>query len=159
VTDPVPQGDATAEIRLDPHGAAGRDGASAPAGRPVRAYPFHQPANWWLRRRGYVLYMVREVTVVPVAVWMVLLLVEIARLRQGAGGYQPLGGPVFVAFSVLCLAAVLWHAYTFLSLAGMIMRIPRGDGDVPPRVVSRALFGLLVVVTAVIAALLVWGGA
>jgi len=156
VTDPARPGD-VADVRL-----ASRDGAALPsaqAARSGRALPYRQPAGWWLRRRGYVMYIVREATVLPIALWMVLFLVEIARLRQGQGGYQPLGGPLFVAFSVLCLAAVAWHAYTFLSLAGMIMRIPRGDREVPPRLIVGALFGALLVFTLIVGGLLIWGGA
>jgi fumarate reductase subunit C len=63
-----------------------------------------------------------------------------------------------VAVSVVCLAAALWHSYTFLSLAGLIMRIPLGDGNVAPRTIVRAAFSGFVVVSAVVAALVIWGG-
>ena len=135
--------------------------AAAPAGvRPTsRAHPYRQPFTWWLRRRGYVLYMIREMSALPIAVWWVLFLVEVYRLRDGAAGYRPLEGPVWVVVSVLCLLAALWHSYTFLNLAGQIMRIPLGDRNVSPRAIVGAAFSGFVVVTAVIAGLLVWGGA
>jgi fumarate reductase subunit C len=148
VTSPLRSGDA----------AAGLDGAAA-APAQVRTYPFRQPFDWWLRRRGYVLYMVRELTAVPIAAWWVLFLVELARMRQGAAGYQPFEGPVFAVVSLLCLAAALWHSYTFLSFAGIIMRIPLGDRFVAPRTIAGAAFGGFAVLTAVVAALLIWGGA
>ena len=139
------------------------DGVSArmPArgAQPAIAYPVKQPFTWWLRRRGYLLYMLREFTPVGIAAWMILFMVEIARMRQGAAGYQPLGGPLFVVISIVCLALALWHSYTFLSLAGLIMRIPVGDRTVSPRLIVRGMFGLLAVVTALIAGLLIWGGA
>ena len=135
-----------------------RDGvASAPA-RPIRPLPYRQPFTWWLRSRGYVLYIVRELTALPIAIWWLLFLVEVARLRDGSGGYRPLEG-WFVAVSVVCLAAALWHSYTFLNLAGLIMRIPLGERTVPPATIVGAAFSGLVVVTAVVAALLIWGGA
>ncbi|HEY4028598.1 MAG TPA: hypothetical protein VGO86_19380 [Candidatus Dormibacteraeota bacterium] len=133
------------------------DGAPGPAARP-RTHPYRQPFTWWLRRRGYVLYMIRELSALPIAVWWVLFLVEVARLRSGPSGYQPLEG-WFVAVSVVCLAAALWHTYTFLSLAGLIMRIPLGEGNVPAKTIVRAAFGGFVVLTAVIAGLMIWGGA
>jgi len=143
--------------------ATGADGVSARmpahAAQPPIAYPFKQPFTWWTRRRGYLLYMLREFTAVGIAAWMILFLVEIARAREGGAGYQPLGGPLFVVVSVVCLALALWHSYTFLSLAGMIMRIPLGDRTVSPSVIARAMFALLAVVTALIAGLLIWGGA
>jgi fumarate reductase subunit C len=156
VTNPIRSGDVT-EVRLDAP-FAGPDGAATPA-RPLRAHPYRQPFTWWLRRRGYVLYMIRELSSVPIAVWWVLFLVELARMHQGSGGYQPLGGPLFVAVSVLCLAAALWHSYTMLSLAGLILRIPLGDRSVPARAIVGAAFSGFVVLTAVVAGLLIWGGA
>jgi fumarate reductase subunit C len=159
VSDPIPPGEVAADVRVGPNGAVGPDVASAPPGRPVRAHPYRQPATWWLRRRGYVLYMVRELTAVPIAIWMVLFLVEVSRLRQGAGGYTPLGGPLFVAAGVVCLAAALWHSFTFLNLAGLIMRIPAGDRNVPPRVIVGAAFTGFALLTALVAGLLIWGGA
>lgn len=151
---------ATDVVGMTPDGTgAGPDGAApTPSGRPRRTYPFRQPFGWWLRRRGYVLYMVRELTVIPMVIWMVLFLVEITRLRQGGAGYRPLGGPVFVGISVLCLAAALWHAYTFLSLAGLIVRIPYGDRVVPPRVIVGAMFSGLVLLSVLVGGLLIWGG-
>jgi fumarate reductase subunit C len=147
----------TERVQVDgPAGA--RDGVAAAPGRPVRALPYRQPFTWWLRRRGYVLYMIRELTGLPVAIWWLLFLVEVARLRQGPAGYHPLEG-WFVAVSVICLAAAVWHSYTFLNLAGLIMRIPLGDRTVPARTIVGAAFSGFVVVTALVAGLLIWGGA
>lgn len=148
------------EVRLDSERPpASPDGAVATRPRPPRTYPYRQPFTWWLRRRGYLLYMIRELTAVPIAVWMVLFLVEIARLRQGAAGYQPLASPAFVVVSLVCLAFALWHTFTFLNLAGLIMRIPLGDRNLPARTIVTGAFGAFVVVTAVVAGLIIWGGA
>jgi fumarate reductase subunit C len=159
VTDSTPPGEIVTGVRVEPNGAGGRPAATTPVDRPVRTHPYRQPATWWLRRRGYLLYMVRELTAVPIAIWMVLFLVEVSRLRQGSGGYAPLGGPLFVAAGVVCLAAALWHSFTFLNLAGLIMRIPVGDRSLPARVIVAAAFAAFVVLTAVVASLLIWGGA
>jgi fumarate reductase subunit C len=132
--------------------------AAAPTAAPLKAYPYRHRATWWLRSRGSVLYMVRELTAVPVAIWWLLFLVELSRLHAGSGGYHPLEG-WFVVVSVICLAAALWHSVTFLNLAGLIMRIPLGDRNVPPRTIVGAAFSGFVVVTAGVAALLIWGGA
>jgi fumarate reductase subunit C len=137
---------------VDPDGLV-----TVPAAAPPRVHPYRQPFTWWLRRRGYVLYMVRELSAVPVAIWWLLFLLELSRMRAGSGGYHPLEA-WFVVVSVICLAAALWHSYTFLNLAGLIMRIPLGDRNVAPRTIVGAAFSGFVVVTAVVAALLIWGG-
>ena len=136
---------------------AERDGLVATPDRPLHAHPYRQPFTWWLRSRGYVLYIVRELSALPVAIWWLLFLVEVSRLRGGASGYHPLEG-WFVAVSVVCLVAAVWHSYTFLNLAGLIMRIPLGEGNVRPRTIVGAAFNGFGAVTAVVAALLIWGG-
>jgi fumarate reductase subunit C len=138
---------------------AERDGvASAHAASAPKVHPYKQPFLWWTRRRGYVLYMVRELSALPVAIWWLLFLVELSRLHGGASGYHPLEA-WFVVVSVICLVAAVWHSYTFLNLAGLIMRIPLGEKNVAPRTIVGAAFTGFVVVTAVVAALLIWGGA
>ena len=144
------------DVEADDVGAEVGHRAAAPA--VTRAYPHRQPANWWLRNRNYFLYMVREFTAIPIALWAIWFLIEIARLGQGAAGYQPFGGPAFAVFSIVCLAFALWHSYTFLNLAGLIMRIPMGDRDVPARVVTAGAFAGFAVISAVIVALVIWGG-
>jgi succinate dehydrogenase subunit C len=134
------------------------NGILTDSARPVRSLPYRQPFNWWLKRRGYVLYMIRELTALPIAVWWLLFLVELARLRDGASGYRPLEG-WFVAVSVVCLVAALWHSYTFLTLAGLIMRIPQGDRTVSPRVIVGAAFSGFALLTVIVGGLIIWGGA
>ena len=38
---------------------------------PSRSYPNRLPADWWRRKGSYFMYMLREFTAVPVAIWMV----------------------------------------------------------------------------------------
>jgi fumarate reductase subunit C len=102
--------------------------------------------------------MIREFTSIPIAAWVMIFMLQVLRLQNGRATYQPLGGPLWIAFSLFCLVCALWHSFTFLSLAGNIIRIPRGDRFVPPRLIVGSLFGLLAVVTVVIGGLIVMGG-
>jgi fumarate reductase subunit C len=52
----------------------------------------------------------------------------------------------------------VYHSVTFLSLAGRIIRIPKGEGYVKPRVIVGGMFALFAGATIVIAGLLVLGG-
>jgi fumarate reductase subunit C len=138
---------------------AGREGAQT-HGRAAasRAHPNRLPADWWRRNRRYLLYVVREFTAVPIAIWMVWFLVEIARARGGAAGYRPHQGPAFVIFSAVCLAFALWHSFTFLRLSGLIVRIPLGQRTVPAGVIVGGSFALLALATVVVGGLLILGG-
>lgn len=131
---------------------------AAPGAKGPARYAQPLPSNWFLRRRGYVLYVIREFTAVPIALWMVWFLVEVARLKDGRAGYHPHLSGLFIGASAVVLVFALWHSITFLSLSGLIMRIPLGDRSVPSRVIAGGAFTGLVVASAIIAALLIWGG-
>ena len=146
---------ATRPVELLQNAVTGSSDGAAPT---TRAYSPRPGATWWLRNRRYVFYMVRELTSIPIAAWAVVFMVEVARLQDGKAGYQPLSGPVWIGFSAVCLVCALWHSFTFLSLAGRIIRVPRGERYVSPRAIVGAMFGLLVVVSIVIGGLLVMGG-
>lgn len=135
-----------------------------PQARPVSADPSRPAAGvfrpalrgaWWLRNRRYSLYMLREFTAIPIALWLLWWLVEMAGLKSGPSGYKPLTSPLFVAFSVVCLVFAVLHSYTFLSLSGLIMRIPLGQRYVPPRLVAGGAFLAAILATVGVAYLLV----
>ena len=114
--------------------------------------------TWFLRSRGYVQYVLREFSALPIAVWMLWFLVEISRLHDGAAGYHAHLSAAFVVFSLVCLAFALWHSYTFLSFSGLIMRIPIGDRLLPAGAIRIGAFAAFVALTIVISVLLAWGG-
>jgi fumarate reductase subunit C len=104
------------------------------------------------------MYIVREFTAVPIAIWMVWFLIETARMRGGAAGYRPHQSLAFVIFSAVCLVFALWHSFTFLRLSGLIVRIPLGQRTVPAAVIVGGSFALLVLATVVVGGLLILGG-
>lgn len=114
------------------------------------------PTSWWTRNRHYFNYMLREFSSVPMALWMLWLLVEIQRAGGPASQYRPHGSPAFIAFSVIVLLFSLYHSVTFLSLAGTILRFKIFDRPVPSRVIVVAMFGTWLVASAVVAFVLVW---
>ena len=130
--------------------------AAAGRPRPV-AHPARPPAGWWRGNVRYVLYLLRELSSAVIALWMVLFLVEIGRAKAGAG-YAAFGGPVWIAFSLVCLVFALWHSATFLGFAGLIMRIPIGSRMVPPALIRMGAYGGFAVLSAVILFLAIWGG-
>jgi len=116
------------------------------------------PASWWTRNRHYFLYIVREFTAVPLAVWLLWLLVEIKRAGDGPARYSPHGSTAFVVFSVIVLLFALYHSVTFLTLSGVIIRVKVLDRQLPSRLITAAMFGALVAASVVIGAALIWFG-
>ncbi|HEV2029266.1 MAG TPA: hypothetical protein VGS16_12165 [Candidatus Dormibacteraeota bacterium] len=113
------------------------------------------PAGWWTRNRHYFLYVVREFTALPIAVWLLWFLVEIKRAGGGPAGYYPPSSTAFVIFSVVCLLFSLYHSVTFLSLAGVIIHLKVLDRTMPSRVIVLTMFGLWALASVVIAAVLI----
>lgn len=91
------------------------------------------PLFWWLRKFSYLLFVLRELSSVFVA-WFVVYLLQLVR-AVSAGTY-----PEFLAWSghgwvlvlnVVALAFVLLHAVTWFALAPRAMVVPH----VPPWVI------------------------
>jgi fumarate reductase subunit C len=128
---------------------------SREAQAPPRTYRRAMPSNWWTRKGHYFWYVVREFTSLPLAVWLLWFLVEIQRAQKGPGGYYPHSSTAFVVFSVVCLLFALYHSYTFLSLAGVILHFKVLDKPVPARWIVASQFGLWALASIVIAAVLI----
>ncbi len=113
------------------------------------------PAGWWTRKRHYFWYMVREFTALPLALWLLWFLVEVQRASAGPDHYSPHGSIGFVIFSVIVLLFALYHSYTFLKLAGVIISIKVFDRPIPSRLIVFSMFGLWALASVVIAAVLI----
>jgi succinate dehydrogenase subunit C len=76
--------------------------------------------GWWRRNGFYIEYMIHEGTAVFVAAYALVLLVGLLRLSQGEAAWdawlQALRSPVSVVFSVITLAAISYHAWTWFMI-------------------------------------------
>src|SRR6266550_9349601 len=123
-----------------------------------REYRWRMPANWWTHSRRYFLYVVREFTALPLALWLLWLLVEIKRAGDGPARYSPHGSTAFVVFSVIVLLFALYHSVTFLGLTGVIIRVKLFDRPLPSGLISLAMFVLWALASVVIGFVLIWFG-
>jgi fumarate reductase subunit C len=122
-----------------------------------RTYRRQLGGGWFISRRSYFLYIVRELTVVFMVAWLAWFLYEVALLKQNA--FTSLTGNYAVlVFSAVCLFFTLWHAITFLNLSGLILRVPLGDGFAPPTAIKVLSFGGLVAATIVGGAVMIYLG-
>ena len=125
-------------------------------GQGVKEYRWRMPANWWTRTRHYFLYVAREFTAVPMALWLIWLLYEIKLAGNGPAGYYPPRSAAFVAFSAVVLLFALYHSYTFLKLAGGIIRVKVLDRSIPSSVIVMAMFGAWAAASVVVGFVLIW---
>jgi fumarate reductase subunit C len=83
----------------------------------MKPYVRPMPNTWWLQRGAYIFFMVREVTSVFIAAYLVLFLVMIHRLQQGQAAYESflecLKSPLAIAFHVVALGFALFHTITW----------------------------------------------
>ena len=111
---------------------------------------------WWLSKRSYLAFVVRELTSVAVAWFVIYLLLLVRAVGSGPDAYQNFldwsARPWMVALNVLALAMVVYHTVTWFAVTpqAMALRI-RGR-----RVPGPAIAGALYLAWFVVSALLYW---
>ena len=99
--------------------------------------PFRQPVSaiWWLKKRAYLFFILRELTSVFIAVYLVLFLLLLQRLSAGPGPYAAylrfLATPGMFAFHAVALAAALYHTLTSMSFLPNIIVVRIGEYRLP----------------------------
>ena len=109
---------------------------------PLSRHPVYKQSmssTWWLSNRNYFLFMVREVSALFVALFVVSYLVGLYRLYQGEAQYtaylESLQTP-FVGLSfVVILVFALYHTVTWFSLTPIVMVVRLGTRVIPPQLV------------------------
>ena len=113
---------------------------------------YHRPVSntWWLKRKPYILFIIRELTSVFVAGYCIFLLVLVYKLTQGADAYGnfmvALKLPSSVALHLISLAFVLYHTITWFNLTPKILVLYRGEERIPQGLIAGTFYvGWLVV--------------
>ena len=114
------------------------------------------PATWWLKKRSYTLFMVRELTAVFVAGYALFLLFVLFKATQGEVAFnafvEVLKSPISIILHVCALIMALYHTITFFNLSGAVMRVWRGEERVPPLAIVAPNY----IAWAVVSAAIVW---
>ena len=117
-----------------------------------------QPWNWFFKRPAYVKFMVRELTAVFVAVYLIFLLVWLARLGAGKDSFAELLAAMTQPESrwlhAAALIAALWHSITWFNLTPKAMPVFCGENRVPDPLVAIGMGYLPWVVVSI---LILWG--
>jgi fumarate reductase subunit C len=125
----------------------------------ARYYRRRVPLMWWARRRSYTFFMLRELSSVFVAVFVVELLFLVRAVAHGPSAYQgfldTMANPAMILLNVVALAFLLLHAVTFANLTPRAMVVRLRGRRVPPRVILAGVYFGWLVVTAFLAWLVV----
>jgi fumarate reductase subunit C len=118
--------------------------------RPGLYYP-KMRATWWLSRPSYVRFMIREVTSVFIAIFLVVLLVQVQRVADGPEAYAAflatLRSPGWIVFHVVALAFALYHTVTWFLLTGVVQVVRLGERQVPPALIVAGTFAAWAVIS------------
>src|SRR6516225_6222783 len=90
---------------------------------------------WWLHRWPYLKFILRELSSVFVAWFVVIALLQIKALKNGPTAYtefqERLRSPILVAVNVVALLFVIFHAATWFNLTPKAMPLRLGGKRVP----------------------------
>jgi fumarate reductase subunit C len=122
---------------------------------------YQQPVSlfWWTRRRSYLMFVLRELSSVAVAWFVVHFLLLVTAVHRGSGTYQEFldwsASPLILLVNLVALAFVVLHAVTWFSLAPKALVVRMQGQQVPPQMIAAGHFGAWVAVSAVVAFVLV----
>jgi fumarate reductase subunit C len=124
------------------------------------AYTTHHPrwyrtrvsTYWWSRKWAYFRFIVRELTSIAVAYFVVLTLMQIYALRQGAEVYAEfqewLRRPFLITLNAISLFFVLYHAITWFNLAPKAIAARFRGKRIPDALITASNYGAWLAVSA-----------
>jgi len=116
---------------------------------------------WWLGRVSYLAFIVRELSSVFVAWFVMYLLMLIRAIGQGDVRYQEFlawsARPLVLALNLVSLLFIVFHAITWFNLAPKAMVVRIGHTRVPGILIAASNYVAWVVVSVVVAWLLLSG--
>ncbi len=108
----------------------------------AKPYPSHHSNTWFLASWPYRLFMLRELSAVFLAVYVVLMLILVSRVHDGEAAYEEyrdfLQSPLVIVFHLVALAFALLHTVTWFQAVPKAIRIRRGEEFVPPQALVGA---------------------
>ena len=117
---------------------------------PRKEYVRPLPAMWWLKRRTYFLFMLRELTCVFVGGYALLLLL-LAKYRDDPQAFAGvLDSPLLIALQLIALPMILYHSVTWINLTPMVMVLWRGEERVSPMLIAGVNYVAWVLVSVLI---------
>lgn len=113
---------------------------------------------WWLGEWHYLTFILRELSSIAVAWFVVLTLFQLRALLNGPETYarfsSRLASPLLIAMNAIAFAFVVFHTITWFDAAPRAMPVRMGGKRVPEYMVAAPNYALWVGVSAFVAWLL-----
>ena len=116
----------------------------------VRMYRRPVSTWWWLRKRSYFVFVMRELSSIFIAWLVVYLLLLVSAVGRGRTAYENFldfaANPVVVVLNVVAFAFVVLHTVTWFSLTPKAVAVRVAGRRVPAwQIVVQQYVGLAVV--------------
>jgi fumarate reductase subunit C len=107
--------------------------------------------DWWFERGAYFRVLLRELTALPIALYLVLAIGLCRAILRDDIAYASylsyLASPSVLAFHALALAASLLHTITWFNLTPKALALRVGEERLPPAGVAGAHYLVWLVMT------------
>ena len=120
----------------------------------TREYRRTVPSTWWLKRRTYFLFMLRELTALFVGGYAAFLLALL--LLDQATFASVLKSPVSLVLHLIALPMVIYHSVTWINLTPKVLVIWRGEEQVSPTLILLVHYAAWGVISLAILGLAIW---
>jgi fumarate reductase subunit C len=109
---------------------------------------------WWLGKWPYVKFILREISSVFVAWFVIYLLLLVRAVSRGEQAYRAFMEfsvhPVVLAINVVAFFFITFHALTWFAVAPQAIVAHMGTKKVPPFLIAASHYGAWVAVSAVL---------
>ena len=116
-----------------------------------RWYRKHVSTWWWLGEWHYLKFILRELSSIPVAWFVVLTLFQLRALSHGPEVYarftNRLQSPLMIVLNLIAFCFVLFHAITWFNLAPRAMPVRVRGKRVPEFLVAAPNYALWIIVS------------
>jgi len=108
--------------------------------RPDKSKLFYRelPASWWWTKRSYFLFMLRELSSVFIAIFLIVFLIQIYQLTRGPEAYtafaRKLSSPGWIIFNIIALLFALYHSITWFASSAIVLPLRIGEREIPRNV-------------------------
>lgn len=120
----------------------------------VRTYRRPLSTWWWVGKRSYFIFVMRELSSLFIAWYVVYLLLLVAAVARGQAAYERFqdfaGHPVAVVVNFVAFAFVALHTITWFALTPKAMDLRLGARRMPPAAVIASQYVGLVAISAFI---------
>ena len=120
-----------------------------------KSYRTRMSTYWWLGHPAYLKFILREISSVFVAWFVILTLLQIRALSNGPADYasfqEMLRNPFMIALNLISFFFVVFHAVTWFNLAPKAMHVRAGGKRVPDLLIAGPNYVAWLVVSAAVA--------